>query len=84
MAFVSSGAAETRQVILPGATVRPDATSVSAGPGGGSGSVSGASTTLRSTASTRSILREPLSARENFSTASADVRSGITRNPAYP
>ena len=80
--LVSSGAAETRQVSPPGAIVSPDAGSLSGTPAGGSGSGSTGSLTARSTASTRNILRQPTSARVIFSTASAEVRSGITRNPA--
>ena len=61
---------------------QPGAGSLSGTPAGGSGSGSTGSLTARSTASTRSIRRQPTSARVIFSTASAEVRSGITRKPA--
>ncbi len=68
----------------PGSTTSPDRRSASGTPAGGSATGDSGSVTWRFTASTSSIRRAPTTARVTLSTASAAVRSGITRKAAYP
>ena len=72
------------QVRSPGSITSPDCGSASGTPTGGSAAGLSGSRISRSTRSTFSIFWAPTCERVTLSTASAAVRSGMTRNAAYP
>ena len=81
-ATASSGWSETSAVSTPGATTSPERASASSASAGGAAAGEEGSATSGSTARMSSIRRAPTSARVTLSTASAAVRSGITRKAA--